>query len=485
MNEQQRRTVKRLGVAAVAVVALIGWLLYTEFAAVGQGGNSTISEVTWMAWASQPGAILPIIVAVVALLAYLAGHLFWQNSGKYQEIREPKRERSAVAEAMRDLGGKAGLLLVAALIVGCGKVNVGDLCQVAPELCLPPTTTTTTTQPPAPIPTPTPTPTPQPGPKLGCFPPILTDDQWEYLPAEAKLVDAVNLAIDIVTAKNPAKINGDGFLLDAGGESRLAQDNRQWFHDEAAAELRAAGFCAGLTGADQIEVATSCDGPWEGYHIIHHGTGRIIRALGGPMCAYEPFGAIPKCIGAYRGNIRAKSSGQCMRQEVEPTPKPDPRPTPKPELPPDARIACPLPWGAGRSVSVVIENIPPHGPWDSQLASLETKWCSGEDRDQTGRVVALSIWPHDCGTKCCRISGHEKELGVACQAALFGQPRWSVLEGEVRLVEQANPFNIKVAAGEGVIQVCGTTPDAEGALPCARALVRAQRGPVLGAPEVK
>ena len=138
--------------------------------------------------------------------------------------------------------------------------------------------------------------------------------------------------------------------------------------------------------------------------------------------------------------------------------------------------ACPLPWGPGRWVEVAIENIG-HPP-QSQQATAATKWCSEVDRTADGRVVDEGTWPFDCGTKCCRIGQHEGAIGLACEAALFGVPRWTA-DDSVRLVALDNPFNVKVADGEGQLRVCGSVPGPDGAPPCASAHVLAQVGPVV------
>lgn len=90
MTIQQIKTLKRLSIAFVLMVAVVGWLLYTEFAAVAQGGNSTISELAWIASANQPGAIFGLVLPLTFAVAYLLGHLLWQNSGKYREVRGEK-----------------------------------------------------------------------------------------------------------------------------------------------------------------------------------------------------------------------------------------------------------------------------------------------------------------------------------------------------------------------------------------------------------
>jgi len=88
VTPQQGKTAKRLGIAVLLQVLTIVWLLYAEFAAVAQGGNSTISELAWRAWADQPGAILGILLPLTAATAYLGGHFFWQSNRTMDRIRK-------------------------------------------------------------------------------------------------------------------------------------------------------------------------------------------------------------------------------------------------------------------------------------------------------------------------------------------------------------------------------------------------------------
>lgn len=90
MTLQQVKTTKRLAIAFALQVAVVGWLLYSEFAAVAQGGDSTISELAWLAFANQPGAVFGVVMPIFGAVCYLAGHLLWQNSGKYREMRGEK-----------------------------------------------------------------------------------------------------------------------------------------------------------------------------------------------------------------------------------------------------------------------------------------------------------------------------------------------------------------------------------------------------------
>jgi hypothetical protein len=145
-----------------------------------------------------------------------------------------------------------------------------------------------------------------------------------------------------------------------------------------------------------------------------------------------------------------------------------------------ATSKCPLPKGEGRWIEAGIENI--GRPPVSQQISVSTKWCSEVDpRDPSTGRMSPPDWPFtgpagSCGTKCCRIGAHEGALGIACEADRFGTPTWSVVAGDARIVELDNPFNVKIAEGEGRVRVCGS------AVPtvCTEAAVRAQVGPVIG-----
>jgi len=90
VTTQQTKTLKRLGVALALQVATIGWLLYTEAAAVIQGGDSTISRLAWEAWANQPGAIIGILLPLTLAIGFLGGHLAWQSNRTMDAIRKGK-----------------------------------------------------------------------------------------------------------------------------------------------------------------------------------------------------------------------------------------------------------------------------------------------------------------------------------------------------------------------------------------------------------
>jgi hypothetical protein len=183
VTPQQRKTLLRLAVACFLAAACVGWLLFTEGAAVVQGGHSTISELVWLAWAQQPWVFLLVGVTVTAVVFFLAGHFFAQTSSFYEGIR---RKGLLVALLALPLLGAKGCgtsdcdkarEVVAAV---CGSMPASQECAAAqvaleaacqpkptppppPPTTLPPapppttlpeqpTTTTTTTLPPAPQP---------------------------------------------------------------------------------------------------------------------------------------------------------------------------------------------------------------------------------------------------------------------------------------------------------------------------------------------
>lgn len=88
MNKQQITTLKLLGIAGLGSVLLVAYLLFVEGHAVVVGGHSTISELIWLAWATQPGAIFLLSHLISAPIWFLGGHFFWQASDKYDQIRK-------------------------------------------------------------------------------------------------------------------------------------------------------------------------------------------------------------------------------------------------------------------------------------------------------------------------------------------------------------------------------------------------------------
>jgi hypothetical protein len=81
------KTLKRLAIWFAAAALMILALLVIEGLAVVQGGNSTISELIWMAWANQPGPCAAVVVLLAAAVFFLLGHFWWQSSDKYDQLR--------------------------------------------------------------------------------------------------------------------------------------------------------------------------------------------------------------------------------------------------------------------------------------------------------------------------------------------------------------------------------------------------------------
>jgi hypothetical protein len=88
MNRQQRATVTGLAVAAVLVGVVMLVLLAVEGHAVVVHGHSTISELIWVVWGTQPWVILLGSHMVAAPVWFLAGHFFAQSREVYARIRE-------------------------------------------------------------------------------------------------------------------------------------------------------------------------------------------------------------------------------------------------------------------------------------------------------------------------------------------------------------------------------------------------------------
>ena len=88
MNAQQRLTVRGIAVVISLMSLAVCVGLVVEGMAVSSGGNSTISELVWLAWASQPGAVLIVSHMLAAPFWYLCGHFFWQSQKVYDAIRK-------------------------------------------------------------------------------------------------------------------------------------------------------------------------------------------------------------------------------------------------------------------------------------------------------------------------------------------------------------------------------------------------------------
>jgi len=87
VNAAQKYTARGIAVGAALFAAVVVFLLVVEGHAVIVGGHSTISELLWLAWAKQPGAIFIVSHALAAPFWYLLGHLFWQSQDTYDRIR--------------------------------------------------------------------------------------------------------------------------------------------------------------------------------------------------------------------------------------------------------------------------------------------------------------------------------------------------------------------------------------------------------------
>jgi hypothetical protein len=87
MTPQQIRTSKRIALAGILFVAWVVYLLVAEFFGVKQGGESTISEVMWLAWVAQPWVIWLVSVVLAFITGFLSGHFFGQSSAVYDAIR--------------------------------------------------------------------------------------------------------------------------------------------------------------------------------------------------------------------------------------------------------------------------------------------------------------------------------------------------------------------------------------------------------------
>lgn len=74
--------------AGVAFVLLVFYLLFVELQAVAQGGHSTISELVWLVWATQPWVVLIVSHVMAAPFWFLCGHFFAQARDVYDAIRK-------------------------------------------------------------------------------------------------------------------------------------------------------------------------------------------------------------------------------------------------------------------------------------------------------------------------------------------------------------------------------------------------------------
>lgn len=81
-----------------------------------------------------------------------------------------------------------------------------------------------------------------------------------------------------------------------------------------------------------------------------------------------------------------------------------------------------------------------------QLYTATAKYC--------GFPVRSDVFPN-CGTKCCTLGvDGGNEDAIICEQQLSGTPQW-IGTGDLQLIQQDNPYNIKVASGHGVLKACG------------------------------
>jgi hypothetical protein len=88
MTPQQAKTLRRLCYVILAAVLVLVWLLVVELQGVGQGGQSTISELMWRVWAEQPGVVFFLSHLFAAPFWILSAHWFWQSKSVYDAIRK-------------------------------------------------------------------------------------------------------------------------------------------------------------------------------------------------------------------------------------------------------------------------------------------------------------------------------------------------------------------------------------------------------------
>lgn len=92
MTKGQVKTARAIGCLMSGFVGLIVTALGWEFYAITLHDHATISEVTWIAFAAQPGPIAIVLVVVALLFGALVGHLLWQNSGLYDSVRKEREQ---------------------------------------------------------------------------------------------------------------------------------------------------------------------------------------------------------------------------------------------------------------------------------------------------------------------------------------------------------------------------------------------------------
>jgi len=152
---------------------------------------------------------------------------------------------------------------LAVLTIALFLVSPLDKCQSTCPPCPSPTPCPTPTPGPTPTPTPQPTPTPTPEPANECeFPQGVPEGDFTYLGVrEPTLGRTVNDAVSAATG------------CPVGATCELPGIGPNQLFEVVTQRLRDMGLCAGRHdetnpgGSDEIAVAESCLGPWQGYHI--------------------------------------------------------------------------------------------------------------------------------------------------------------------------------------------------------------------------
>jgi hypothetical protein len=125
-----------------------------------------------------------------------------------------------------------------------------------------------------------------------------------------------------------------------------------------------------------------------------------------------------------------------------------------PPPPPAPGAECAVPASALDPSEPFRADVKPHPP--AQTLDI-TLWGCGPDvvaKLDPGHVPHTS-GAHGCLDRCCPF---EEDKGTGpCADALWGKALWSVEEGDAKLVPTANTNTIKVAAGSGVVKVCGSS----------------------------
>lgn len=88
MNRPQKITGIGCGVVTLILGLAVLAAFVTEGHAVVAGGHSTISEMFWLVWATQPWVIWLVSVVVAFIVGFLFGHFLAQSRGVYDDIRQ-------------------------------------------------------------------------------------------------------------------------------------------------------------------------------------------------------------------------------------------------------------------------------------------------------------------------------------------------------------------------------------------------------------